>query len=92
MDLLEPARLTAAILVVAGLIALLGWAIRRFELSSRMGGGAGRGRLTVVETRWIDQRHRLLLIRRDDTEHLLLLTPTAPLLVERIASQQPGLS
>lgn len=39
-------------------------------------------RLAVLETTAIDQRRRLVLIRRDDTEHLLLIGGPSDLVVE----------
>ncbi len=65
--------------VVIILVLLLGVALRRF------GGFAGTGRLggrlAVVESLSLDPRRRLVLIRRDGTEHLLLLGPTGDLVV-----------
>lgn len=73
MDALDYLRFVAALSFVLGLIALVAWLARRF----RLGGigappGAGR-RLAVIETLPLDPRRRLVLIRRDDREHLLLL-------------------
>ncbi|MHA1597480.1 MAG: flagellar biosynthetic protein FliO [Alphaproteobacteria bacterium] len=39
-------------------------------------------RLSIVETLNIDGKRRLLLVRRDDTEHLVLLGSTEDLLIE----------
>lgn len=69
MDLVDPLRLLAAILVVAGLVALLLLAARRLE---RLRGGPGR-RLAVVESCWLDGRNRLVLVRCDAGEHLLVV-------------------
>jgi hypothetical protein len=53
--------------------------MRRFGPNMRLG---RPGRLGVVETIAIDSRRRLLLVRRDDVEHLLLIGGTADLVVE----------
>ena len=48
-------------------------------------GGRGRSRLprlAVIDTMPIDHLHRLVLIRRDNVEHLLLIGKTADLVVE----------
>ncbi|BCX16333.1 MAG: hypothetical protein KatS3mg117_0015 [Geminicoccaceae bacterium] len=82
METLDLARGAGALLAVLGLLGLLAWLARRFELHRRLGGPVG-GRLAVVETRWLDSRTRLLLVRRDRVEHLLLLGATGPLLIER---------
>ena len=68
-------RFVVALGFVLGLIGVLAWAARRFRLmplaeSARSG---GRRRLAVVEVLALDPRRRLVLVRRDDREHLLLL-------------------
>lgn len=46
------------------------------------GARAGK-RLAIVEARNLDMRRRLVLIRRDDVEHLLVLGQDGDLVVER---------
>lgn len=70
MDLVDPLRLVAAVLVVAGLVALLVVLARRLE---RLRAGARGRRLAVLETCWLDGRNRLVLVRCDAAEHLLLV-------------------
>ena len=82
MEILDLARGAGALLAVLGLLGLAAWLARRLDLHRRLGGPVG-GRLAVVETRWLDARTRLLLVRRDRVEHLLLLGATGPLLIER---------
>lgn len=75
-------RFLLALLLVLGLIVLLAWFLRRFGFGGAMQPNAKR-RLQVVETAAIGPRHRLLLVRRDRTEHLLLLGPGGDTVVER---------
>ena len=42
----------------------------------------GERRLQIVEAMTVDAKHRAILIRRDDTEHLVLLGPTADVVIE----------
>ena len=57
-------------------LALIGvayWAVRRFGstmLPAQLGPGK---RLKVVETTYLDGRRKLVLVRLDDREHLLLV-------------------
>jgi flagellar protein FliO/FliZ len=81
MEALELARAAAALAAVLGLLGLLAWLARRLELHRRLGGYAG-ARLALVEQRWLDARTRLLLVRRDGVEHLVLLGVGPPLLIE----------
>lgn len=66
------------VLALAFVLALMGLAA---QLIKRMGwgkigplGGTGK-RLSVIEVRQIDGRHKLALIKCDDREHLLVLGP-----------------
>lgn len=80
-----------ALVLVLTLIGLLTWLIRRF-------GGGGRGlrtrgnrrRLVVVEVAPIDSKRRLVLVRRDETEHLVLLGTTADILIEAGIAAPPN--
>jgi flagellar protein FliO/FliZ len=65
-------KFALALVLVFGLIALCTWALRRFGLGGMVKPVAGR-RLAVVESLALDARHRLVLVRRDDREHLILL-------------------
>ncbi len=81
MDLIDYGRFVAALLFVLGLIALTAWLARRFRLGPGGPAGAAR-RMAVLETLPLDARRKLVLIRRDATEHLLLLSPEGNRLVE----------
>jgi len=51
--------------------------------------GAGR-RLAVIEVAAVDTKRRLVLLRRDDREHLVLLGANSELLIESgIPARQP---
>ena len=78
------ARFFIAFLVVLGLIGLTAWLVRRFG-ASRLGSGSARGRqprLAVIDAASVDGRRRLVLIRRDNVEHLLMIGGPSDLVVE----------
>lgn len=85
MDLIDYGRFLAALLFVLGLIALVAWLARRFRLGMAAAPSAAR-RLAVLETLPLDARRKLVLIRCDDTEHLLLLGADGNHVVERSIS------
>jgi flagellar protein FliO/FliZ len=75
----EYLRAVLYLLLVLGLIAGCTWILRRYGGRFQM---RGRGRLGLVEIASIDPRRRLVLVRRDDVEHLLLLGPVQDLVIE----------
>jgi len=77
-------RFFLAFLIVLGLIGAAAWAVRRFG-SGRYGGAGQRGRqprLAVIDHASVDARRRLILIRRDNVEHLLLIGGPTDVVVE----------
>jgi flagellar protein FliO/FliZ len=83
MDLDIILRFILALLFVLGLIGLFAWAARRFGLTGRLAPAIGKTRrLKVLEMQPLDPKTRLVLIRRDDVEHLVLVGPGGGLVVE----------
>lgn len=91
MDLDLIIRFVLALLVVLALIGLFAWGARRFGLTGRLGGVVGRSRrLRIVEVTPLDPKTRLVLLRRDEVEHLVLLAPGGGLLVESGIAAPPA--
>ena len=73
-----------AFLLVLGLIGVGAWGLRRFT-SGRLGGASTRGRqprLGVIDYASVDARRRLILVRRDNVEHLLMIGGPTDVVVE----------
>jgi flagellar protein FliO/FliZ len=75
-------RLLLALVAVLVLLVGFAWLARRLGLAGRNFAAAGRRRLAIVEVAPIDNKRRLILVRRDATEHLVLLGEGSALLVE----------
>jgi flagellar protein FliO/FliZ len=75
-------RFVLSLILVLGLILAALWAVRRYGFGPMMVRPSGRRRLALVEAMPLDAKRRLVLIRRDDREHLLLLGGGADLVVE----------
>jgi flagellar protein FliO/FliZ len=75
MNFLDLARAVFGLAFVLGLIGLVAWASRRYapQLLARFGAERGERRLQVVETLVLDPARRLVLVRVDDEERLILL-------------------
>ena len=95
------AKFFIAFAIVLALIGLTAWLVRRFG-ANRLGGGA-RGRqprLAVIDAAPVDGRRRLVLIRRDNIEHLLMIGGPTDVVVEpnivravgarEVTREQPG--
>ncbi|MDA1098912.1 MAG: flagellar biosynthetic protein FliO [Proteobacteria bacterium] len=76
-------RFVLALLVVLGLIGGFAFLARRWGLGGIQTGKRDRSeRLEVIEALSVDPRRRLVLIRRDDREHLLLLGQDSERVIE----------
>jgi flagellar biogenesis protein FliO len=82
-----------AFVVVLGLIGLAAWLVRRFA-GNRLGANTQRGRmprLAVIDAAAVDGRRRLVLVRRDNIEHLLMIGGPTDIVVEsNIVRATPG--
>jgi len=73
-----------ALVFVLGLIGAIAWTARRFGLlRGAVRPRNGVRRLEVIETAAVDSKRRLMLVRRDRTEHLLLLGIGGDMVIER---------
>jgi flagellar protein FliO/FliZ len=79
-----PVRFFIAFVVVFALIGVTAWLIRRFGTGA-LGGTGARGRaprLAVIEAGAVDGRRKLVLIRRDNIEHLIMIGGPTDIVVE----------
>ncbi len=79
-------RLAVSLIVIIALLGVTAFIIRRMGRKSAMPmiprPRTGRARLSIVDAVPVDQDRRLVLVRRDDTEHLLLTGGTADVVIE----------
>jgi flagellar protein FliO/FliZ len=76
-------RFVLALLFVIGLIALIAWLARRYGLGGVAIPNTGRRkRLRLVEAMTLDAKRRLVLVRRDGVEHLILLGSQGDVAIE----------
>ena len=69
--------------VIAGVLLLI-WIARRVVGGTFVSGGRGRQlRLGVMDATPVDSRRRLVLVRRDDVEHLILIGGPTDVVVEQ---------
>jgi hypothetical protein len=73
-----------AFVAVLALIGVAAWLVRRFA-NNRLGANTNRGRmprLAVIDAAAVDGRRRLVLVRRDNVEHLLMIGGPTDIVVE----------
>ena len=73
-----------AFVVVLALIGVAAWLVRQFA-GNRLGANTNRGRmprLAVIDAAAVDGRRRLVLVRRDNVEHLIMIGGPTDIVVE----------
>jgi flagellar protein FliO/FliZ len=89
MDMTDALRYLGALALVLALVGAAGLALRRYGLPGMV--GAGR-RLAVVEALMLGKNHRLLIVRCDGTEHVVVTTPQGATVVASAAVKPPAAS
>lgn len=85
MEFVTPAQLMrffAALALVVSLMLGLSLVMRKVNAGSGMIGPGKKRRLKIVESLPLDHRRRMILISRDDREHLVILGPTGETVIE----------
>src|SRR6267154_1911935 len=78
-------RFFIAFVIVLALIGAAAYLVRRFGATALNAAVAARGRqprLAVIDAATIDGRRRLLLIRRDNVEHLIMIGGPTDVVIE----------
>lgn len=94
MESFDYLRFLLALIFVLGLIGFCAWLGKRAGLTPRATKKGNTGnRLALLEVRPIDAKRKLLLIQRDDQQHLLMVGGDTDLVVERnISDSAPSSS
>ena len=85
MQLTDYINFVVALAMVLALILGLAWVVKRFGLGGAMTRGLPAGsarRLAVLEVLTLDARRKMVLVKRDDRQHLLLLGANNDLVIE----------
>ena len=83
LELPTSVNFVIAFVVVLALIGAATWVVRRFGVTRLEAGGRGRQpRLAVIDSAAVDGRRKLVIIRRDNVEHLLMIGGPTDVVVE----------
>lgn len=83
-DMPLPAKFFVAFIVALALIGGVAWVVRRYSAGG-LSTASARGRqarLGVIETAAVDSRRRLVLVRRDNMEHLIMVGGPSDTVIE----------
>jgi flagellar protein FliO/FliZ len=75
-------RFLGALVLVVALIFALAWVAKRLGFGGRLATARGKRRLGVQEVLSLDNKRRLVLLKRDGVEHLILLGLNDDVVVE----------
>jgi flagellar protein FliO/FliZ len=83
MDYAAYSQFVLALVFVLALIGILGALARRLGLGGiRAAKGSLERRISIVEVRPLDAKRKVILLRRDHVEHLIVIGPASELLIE----------
>jgi flagellar protein FliO/FliZ len=85
-------RVVGALFVVLALILAVAWIAKRLGLGGRLATPRGKRRLALQEVLPLDGKRRLVLLKRDGVEHLLLLGINNDIVIETgiMPAEKPG--
>jgi len=87
VDLLDWARALFALIATLALIAGAAYAARR--LGMLQPGGMAPKRMRITETLMLDTRRRMVIVRVDEREHVMLLGPAGDVVLGEMAAKEP---
>ena len=88
MDLSVYIRFIVALIFVLSLIGLIYWCAQRFGLRRVLGDKIAGARIEIIETKRINTKFQLVLIRRDTATHLILLGADNGMLIETLNANE----
>jgi flagellar protein FliO/FliZ len=86
VDLLDIARTVFALIATLALIVGAAYGARRLGMLQH--GPAGPKRMRITETLMLDPRRRMVIVRVDEREHVLLLGPGGDVVVGDMTAKQ----
>lgn len=89
MEYVDIGRVFVSLAGVLALIMLVAWGARKLGLQKRFASLRNDARLQLVESLYIDSRHRVVILRRDGREHVLLVSQQQTLVLESYDTPSP---
>jgi flagellar protein FliO/FliZ len=87
MDMVDALRSFGALALVLALVGAAGLALRRYGLPGITGTGR---RLSIVDSLMLGRQHRIVILRCDGIEHILVVAPQGATIVASAPSKTPA--
>lgn len=78
----EYLKMFAALILVLGLISGLALIIKKLGLNTGMSTNGSSKRLKIIERQAIDARRQMVLVQRDDVQHLVIISANGETVIE----------
>lgn len=88
MELVSLGRVLLAFAFVIGLMLTIAWGLRKFGLDRLQPKSRTGAEISCVETLYLDPKRRLVIVKRGNRKHLLLLGANADVVVESYDAAQ----
>ena len=85
-------RIFLALIAVLSMIGIAALLVKRLGLTALSGGVVRKRRLGIVETLALDNRRRLVIVRCDNAEHLLVLGANGETVLGALAADTQAVS
>lgn len=90
MELSQLMQFVFSLILVIGLIWLTAYLMKRFGVDKRLRGVTGQqGRLAVADVLYLDPRRKLMIVRADAQEYLLLVSNEKTEILDRLEGKRP---
>lgn len=83
MDYVAYVNAFLALIFVLGLIGIVAFIFKKFSHGSFANASGNKKRLSLQEVFYIDAKRKLVLVKRDDVEHLILIGTNSETVVEK---------
>lgn len=91
MEWADYTRFFLALAFVIALIWFMAWGARKSGLDKKLRGASGsQGRLQVVDVLYLDPKRKMLLVRADAKEYLLLIAGDTATVIDKLSEKTNG--
>lgn len=90
MENIDFSRMSLSLALVIGLIWLTAYLLKRTGFDKRLSGvrGTAAGRLQVADALYLDTKRKLVLVRADTNEYLILINGDTTTVIDQLAPKK----